>query len=123
MNQNLSKELAQKIMETKGEARGTALKTDSDFVLREKGEEGLMAVEKTLKELGFPIKYKEINTMEFYPIGLRIISILAIKETFVLSYEQIEEMGQSAPKVSLIVKLFLKYFLILSMEKAIQEIP
>ncbi|MBL7142301.1 MAG: hypothetical protein ISS83_01360 [Candidatus Pacebacteria bacterium] len=110
MNQASIKETAKKLFETKGEARGVALKTDLEFILKEKGEKGLKQVEDYLKEIGFPIKYKEVKVMNFYPIGLRIISLLAIKEVFNFDDEKIKSIGVFATKVSLIIKLFIKYF-------------
>lgn len=111
MNQELTKEIAQKLMEIKGEARGVTLRTDMEYILKEKGEEGLKKLEEELENLGYPIKYKEIETMGFYPVGLRILSLLAIKKIFNFDDEKIKEMGLLATKVSLIIKLFVKYFL------------
>ena len=43
-------------MKVKGEVRGAGLKVDWEFILREKGEEGLKRVEDRMAELGFPLK-------------------------------------------------------------------
>jgi len=110
MNQELTKEIAKKLMEIKGETRGVVFKTDTEYVLKEKGEEGLKKVEEELEKLGYPIKFKEIETMAFYPIGLRAISLLVIKEVFNFDDEKIKEMGLFATKTSLVIKIFLKYF-------------
>jgi hypothetical protein len=48
--------------------------------------------------------------MDFYPIGLRVISLLAIKEALSFDDEKIKSMGVFATKVSLIIKLFVRYF-------------
>jgi len=117
----LKKDLVKRLMEIKGEVRGVVLKTDADFVLKEKGKEGLKQVEKELERLGQPIKYKEIKTMDFYPIGLRALSLLAIKEVFGFDNEKIKEIGRRAPKLSLFTKLFMKYFF--STEKTAEQVP
>ncbi|MCP6719277.1 MAG: hypothetical protein KJI71_03540 [Patescibacteria group bacterium] len=112
MEENIiTKETIQKLMAVKGEVRGVVFKTDGEYVLKEKGEEGLRKLEEELKKLGTPIKYKEIKTMAFYPVGLRIISILAIKKVFDFDNERIKDMGLFATKISLIIKLFIRYFL------------
>jgi hypothetical protein len=111
MNQELTKEVARKLMEIKGEVRGVVFKTDADFVFKEKGKGGLKKVEEELKNLGFPIKYKEIKTMAFYPVGLRALSLLAIKKVFNFEEGKIREIGFFATKVSLVIKLFIRYFL------------
>jgi len=110
MNQELTKEIAQKLLEIKGEIRGVDLKTDAEFVIKEKGKEGLKKVEEELKELGYPIEYGKIETMNFYPGGLKALSLLAIKKTLNFSDEKIMEMGVIAPKISIIIKLFIKHF-------------
>jgi hypothetical protein len=111
MNQELTKETVKELMEIKGEVKGVTLKTDAEYVLKEKREEGLKRLEIELESLGCQIKYREIKTMAFYPVGLRAISLLAIKKVFNYDDKKIEEMGFLATKRSLIVKLFVKYFL------------
>lgn len=111
MSEMLNKEIIDKLMEIKGEARGVVLKTDEEYILKEKGKKGLEELEKRLEELGHPIKYDQIKTMDFYPVGLRILSLLAIKEVFNFSDEEIRKMGTFATKMSLIIRLFTKYFL------------
>jgi hypothetical protein len=111
MNQELTKETVKKLMEIKGEVKGVTFKTDAEHILKEKGEEGLKRLEAELENLGCPIKYQEIKTMFSYPVGLRVISLLAIKKVFGYDDKKIEEMGLLATKRSLIVKLFVRYFL------------
>lgn len=106
----LTKRLASKLMKIKGETRGISIKSDWETILRKKGKKGLNKLEARMAELGFPIKYKEIKTMDFYPIGLDGISVLAIKEIFGLDEKQIEELGAAAVKFSLFLKIFMKYF-------------
>jgi hypothetical protein len=111
MNQELTKETIKKLMEIKGEVKGVTFKTDAEHILKEKGEEGLKRLEAELESLGCPIKYRDIRTMDSYPVGLRAISLLAIKRIFNYDDKKIEEMGFLATKRSLIIKLFVKYFL------------
>ncbi len=111
MNNTISRETIDNLMKIKGEVRGVVLKTDEEYILKEKGKAGLEKVEQRLKELGHPIKYKEIRTMDFYPVGLRVLSLLTIREVFNFSDEEIKKMGTFATKMSLIIKLFTKYFL------------
>lgn len=110
MNQELTKEAAQKLMEIKGECRGMHLKNDAQYILAKKGEGALKKVEKELERLGCPIKYKEIRAFNFYPVGLRAVSLLAIKKVLNLTDEDIRDLCGYAAGVSLIVKLYLKFF-------------
>jgi len=116
-----SKEEIKKIMETPGRARGVVFQTDAEYVREKKGEEGLILLEEELKKIGCPIDYKEIRLTEWYPLGLRIVSLLAIKQVFNFEDKQIEDMGNAAPKYSFIVRMLMKYFL--SFPKTYKEAP
>ncbi len=111
MDQELNKELADQLMAMPGDARGVVFKTDGDYILKEKGEDGLKKLEEELAILGCPIDYKKIRALSFYPIGLRIISLLAIKKLFSFDDAKIKELGTFASKTSLLTKLFINYFL------------
>ena len=111
MDQELNKELVDKLMTSPGEVRGVVFKTDYNYILREKGEDGLKKLEEELATLGCPIDYQKIETLSFHPIGLRVVSLLAIKKVFSFDDEKIKEMGVFASKTSLMLKLFINYFL------------
>ena len=107
----ITKEEIKRLMEIKIETRGVVLKTDSEYILEKKGKAGLKKLEAELERLGYPIKYDQIGTMGFYPAGLRVLSLLAIKKVFNFDDEEIKKMGLVATKKSLIIKLFIRYFL------------
>jgi hypothetical protein len=107
----IKEEEIKKLMEIEGQARGVVLKTDAEYVLAEKGEEGVKKIEEELGKMGHPLNYQKIKSMEFYPVGLRALSLLAIKKTLDFDDEKIKDMGLVATKKSLIIKLFVRYFL------------
>lgn len=109
INNMLTKQQAQEMMKIKGEARGVAIKDDLDFVLEEKGEEGLKKIETRMTELGYSLKYKDIKPMDFYPIGLANLYLLVIKEVFNFDEEDLKKWGAAIVKFSLFTKIFLKY--------------
>jgi len=81
MGEEINKEVVIELLKIKGEARGVHFKNDGDFILKEKGKEGIEKLEKELEELGCPIKYGKINQFDFYPAGMRVVSLLVIKKT------------------------------------------
>ncbi len=111
MNYEITKEEVDKILNTGGEVRGASLRTDKTFIMQKGGEEKLKEVEEELERMGYPISYDDIGTMNFYPFGARVLSILAIAKVFNLDNEGIKEMGAHAPKTSFLIKMFTKYFL------------
>jgi len=110
MEQVINKEELEKFTKLNGEVRGIALKSHADFILQQKGKPELDKLEKVLAELGYPIKFEEIKSWDFYPIGIEIIELLTIKRLFNFKDEQFEDIGTFGSVSSFIMKLFMRYF-------------
>ena len=121
MKEIITKEIADGFMKIKGEVRGIAPKSHVQFVVEEKGEKALKKIEGKMAELGQSIKYKNIRPMSFYPIGLEAVILLVIKELFDFNDEKFREIGRYQSKTSLIIKLFMKYFV--SMKVVAEKTP
>lgn len=117
-NFNLKKE-ADELMKIKGNSRGEILRTHAVYIKYRKGEEGIETIEEKMKEIGYPVRFREIKPMGWYPEALGVLIILVAKEIFNWSEPDIFDMGKSAPKCSFIIKLLLKHFI--SLEKAFRE--
>lgn len=117
--EKITREKVKELMSIPGEARGVNLKIDWEFILRREGKEGLKKVEDKMAELGYPLKYEDIKTMDFYPIGLDALSMVVVREVLGYDKEKFIEIGEAAPKLSIFLKIFLRYFV--SIEKAIKE--
>lgn len=112
MSYQITDEEINKIINTEGEVRGVVFKTDRRFIFDKAGEEGIKKVERELEEMNCPFKYdEEADNMSFYHIGMRTISIVAISKAFNLDKDGVMEMGFNAPKFSLMIKFFMRYFL------------
>lgn len=116
----LTKEIAKKLMAVKGETRGFNIRLDGEYILKTRGKAGLQKVEEELEKIGCPIKYLKIKHMDFFPAGLRAISLLAIKKAFSSDDEEIRKVCAFQPKTSLITRLFVKYFF--SITKVMEKI-
>lgn len=117
----MEKEELEKLLKIPGKTRGQVLITDFEYVKEKEGEKGVELLKKKIKEWGDLIDYEKVKATEWYPVGLRAISLLAIKETFGWGDEEIKDLGNSAPKYSFIVKMLLKYFL--SLKRSVEETP
>lgn len=117
----IKKEELEDLMKIKGKVKGAVFQTDGKYVLEKEGEEGLKKLEERVKEFNLPIDYRKGRALDVHPLGLRIISLLLIKDTFNLTNEEIREMGYIAPTYSLIVKLLMKFFV--SFLKFTDEVP
>lgn len=117
----MKKEDIRKIMEIPGKVRGAVFRTDAEYVREKKGEKGLKLLKDETKKLGYPIDYEKISVTEWYPLGLRVVSLLAAQKAFAWRKEETKNMGEAAPKYSFIVKILVKHFL--TLKKSIKESP
>ena len=121
MEQIISKEELYELKKFKGEVRGMSFKTTADFILKEEGKEGLKKFEETMAKCGHPISHQKIKPMKFYPLWADALKLLVIKRLFNYSNEKFIEMGIFESKTSLIIRIFVQYFI--SLERAIKEAP
>ncbi|MBZ9571923.1 hypothetical protein KJA15_01115 [Patescibacteria group bacterium] len=120
MEEVIPKEEFNKLMKIEGEVKGSAIKEAIRFIFKEKGGEGIKKLEDTIIKLGYP-KYREIKTMDFYPIGIAAITQIVIKRLFNFDDKKLQEMGKFEAKFSLIIRLLTKY--LFSLEKAVKQVP
>lgn len=121
MEQIISKEEFEELMKVRGKTRGVSIKDYGDYILKEKGENGLRRLEEVMTKTGYPIKFKEIKAMAFYPLGLEGLTLLVIKRLFDFDNNEIQEMGKQQAKVSILIRLFMKYFF--SLKKTAAVVP
>ena len=116
-----TKQEIEQLMQVDGQVKGSVFQTDAKYIERLYGQEGAQKLEETLKNWGTPINYQAIKAMEWYPAGLRVVSLLAVKETFKMNDDDIFNMGLAGPKRSFLIKTLLKFFV--SIEKIFQTAP
>ena len=106
----ITKPKADELMQIPGQVRGAVFETDAEYIRNRYGPEGLDKVMAALDSAGYPIRYGDVKSMEWLPLGLRALSLLIIKDIFNWNDGEIKEMGDAAPKYSFIVKLLMKFF-------------
>ena len=106
----ISKEEVERLISLPGRIIGTGFIDDLDFILKEKGEEGVEKVEEAMTELGYPLKYRELKDFKWYPFGYYLLPILVAKELFEWDDDTIRRMGVNAQKISLITRVMMKFF-------------
>ena len=73
-------------------------------------------LEDELERLGYPdIKHKNVESMRIYPVGYEALTFVLIKNLFNFDKEEFIKMGEFNSKVSLVVRLFMKYFVSLKL--------
>jgi len=119
-NNRVTKKEVEKLIAIPGKVRGQVFLTDFGYVEEEKGEKGVELLKKKMAGWGNPIDYTKVKALEWYPVGLRAVSLLAVKESFNWGEKEIFDLGNNAPKYSLIVKMLMKYFL--SVPKTFEQV-
>jgi len=109
MNEIISKEELDSLSKVKGDVRGTGLKVASDFVLKERGEEGLKLLEETMSKLGYPVEYKRVEPSGFYPLKTDAMSFLVVSRLFNFDDEKIRKLGKALATAPFLLRLFSKY--------------
>lgn len=80
-------------------------------IIREKyGEQGVRHTEGYLNELGVKFSFGALKMTSWYPEGLNVAVILVMREVFKLSDEDVYLIGRKMPKLSFIIRVFVKYF-------------
>ncbi len=110
MEEKITKEEIEKLMQVKGECRGAVLKADADFILKEEGEERLKKFEQKMAELGYPMDYKKMKVIDFFPLGVRVVQLLVLQKFFGFDREKFRELGKFQAKTPLFIKLFVRFF-------------
>ena len=120
MEQIITKEEFDELMKIKGETIGIAIREHKEFILNEKGKEGLKKVEDIISGLGYP-EYKKIKPRKFYPVGLYALTLVAAKRIFNWDDEKFEEMGRFNAKMSLILRILMRF--LVSLDVAAEKVP
>lgn len=116
----LTKEEADRIAKIKGNVSGTIFQAYYKLILGKKGEKSLRKVEERMKELGYPVKFKETSSFKWYPESLACLASLVSLEVFDWDESRAFDIGYEAPLHSILVKLLIKY---ISVETMLREAP
>lgn len=111
MEEKELKNLADRIIKNPTKVMGVVFKTHNISLVNLEGKEAPQKVEKKMAELGYPLKFSEIKTFNFYPLGLADLVVVVAKYIFSWDDKKVFEMGKMAPQYSFIAKVVMRYFL------------
>jgi len=112
----VTKKEADRLMKIEDQTKGVIVKTLADYIIEKKGEKGIKMVEKRLKELGYPMKFKECSTYTWYPGSFDALITLVILEVFSWDEKKAYDIGYDSLVVhSLGAKLLLTRFVSLEL--------
>lgn len=121
MEQVITKEAFDELMKLQGEVWGMGIKSSLNFLLKKEGEKRLRKLEQTVTNLGYPIKYENIKTRDFYPLGLDATILVVAERLFKYTHKDFYELGKSGVRYPSVIRTFMKYFV--SFDRVIREVP
>lgn len=116
----IQKEELEKIINVKGEIIGAAMQEFAEFIQKDKGKEGVEAVEKIMVQFNFP-KFQEIKRNKLYPLGFYLLLLLSLERLFNYDKKKFQEIGRLNAKFSQVIRFFMRYFI--SVDRAAKEVP
>ncbi len=108
-------------MSIEGEVRGLGIKDDFSYVEKKAGREAVEEIEKQIRSLGYEFQLEKIANLGFYPVGLEALGLIAVNKILGFEEEEIRKMGAYQAKNSIIMRIFMKYFV--SAEKLAEKAP
>jgi len=115
------KETADRLLKTEGNVRGEVFRNTFSYIRETQGEQAVKLLEDKLAELGYPLKFKDVNRMSWYPEGLSVLLVLLTKEVLGFSDSDVFKMGNSVLKYSFIIKVMVRHFV--SLDKVLERAP
>lgn len=103
------------ILKQSGNCKGIVLRNDAKYIRKHYGARALASVEEITAELGYPIHYRSIKPMAWYPAILPGISLIAIIRALDFNDEDLRKMGWAAARNSIVTQIMMRYFASLSM--------
>jgi hypothetical protein len=108
MEKETLQETANRLKRFPGKVRGEIFLNHADFIKEKEGKGGLKRLEEKMKELGAPLEFKKINSQEWMSEGISSLVVVTAKDIFYFEDKNIFEMGASAPRFSLGLKMLVK---------------
>jgi len=104
------KELADRVMNLPGRAKGETIASNLNGIKGEKGENGLNSVEKMMGELGYEISFKNIKSNDYYLESLNLLINIVYKKIFNADDDEIFLLGRNSAKLSFFAKIMMRHF-------------
>ncbi len=121
MQQETIEQTAERLKNFPGKIRGEALKNHIEFIKMREGEKGVKEVEEKMKELGVPVDFKKIKSLDWINEGQNSLVVVLTKELFGWSDEDVFEMGRMGTRISFITKVAVQPLLV-SIEKIARNV-
>ncbi len=105
------KEIADDLMKLKGNIKGEGILNNLTYIEKEKGINGLKKIEDKMKEIGHPLVFKNIKSVDWYPESYNALINVVARSVFNWNDNDIFNSGMSAPRYSLFTKIMMRYLI------------
>ncbi len=112
---------ADELIKFPGKVRGEIFLNHAEYIKEKEGAGGLKKLEEKLSELKCPVDFKKVKSLDWYGEGLSCLVILTAKEIFFWEEKDVFEMGESAPRFSLGLRMLVQN--VVSPKRLFEESP
>jgi len=111
-NFKITKKLIENINTIDNPTIGYLMAADARYIIKNHGEQGLKLVEERFKKLGYNFQYYTIEDEKYYPMSIRILSLLIGRELFKWTDDDFRKMGEEACRISMLLKILIRFFVL-----------
>ncbi len=104
------KNTAKHLLSLPGNVKGEVIITNLRYIRSQEGLQGMEKLQDKMYELGADINFEDIKPFKWYSEGFNSLVVVAAKEIFGWTDDDIFEMGHSTLKLSFLAKLIMQYF-------------
>lgn len=115
------KERTKKLLQKNGNIKGETINFILQYLQKKEGDDALEKLKERLSQLELPFDVTRVKNFSLIKDSIVAIVMLAIKDVFQWTDDDIFEMGKAEPKNSFIVRLLMKY--LVSIEKTFERAP
>ena len=117
----LTKKEAKEMINDSCSVRGEQILMFKKEVIRLGGKGDIKKFEQEIEKLGCSFRFNKISALDWYPMGIRTICFIVLKDIYKLTDDDIVGSGVRFIGDSIVIKLFFRYFS--SRDTAFKHIP
>lgn len=121
MEKDYLEDRTRELLEKNGNIKGETINFILQYLQKKEGDDAIIKLKNRLSELDFPVDIEKVKSFSLVKDSIVAIIMIAIKDVFGWTDDDIYEMGKAEPKNSLIVRLLMKY--LVSIEKTFERAP
>jgi len=102
-------EILKKVRQTGGNVKGACTRAIFEYLRMAAEEKKIKEIKEKLKFYGYSLDPEKISPVRMYPLDFELAILFVLQEVLGWQEKEIKELGRNVPKLSFIVKFFIRY--------------